>query len=78
MVRTLERTVNGTWLYSNLMTILLKACLDSLQNENSFQRLHSFLMDKPNDLTLILCVNIKLQPSTHFRQNNACIMLEAT
>lgn len=39
---------------------------------------YSFLMDKPNNFTLILLANVKLQHSTDFRPNKASIVLEAT
>lgn len=38
----------------------------------------SFLMDKPSNLILMLFVNVNLQHSTDFRQNNVSIVLEAT
>lgn len=78
MSRIHERNLNHTCLYNNLMAILLKVHLNCMQNGNSFGRLHSFLTDKPSNLTLILLVNINLQHRTDFRQNNASIVLEAT
>lgn len=78
MSRVLNKILNHNWLYNNFMAILHKVHLNSIRNDNSFKRLQSFLMDKPRNLILMVFVNVDLQHSIDFRQNNTSIVLGAT